>query len=171
MKYLIRDIWSLYNNGETICITTNGFVGSDGCAVMGRGTAYQATKMFPEISKQLGRLILRNGNVAQLIVPCVYSFPVKPQAGICNRYGSNVVPHMRKRIKPFEYVPGWAMMAEIGIIQASLMQLQWYHNHNHIGKIYVPKPGCGAGGLDWQKVKPWCEMFDDWLIIVDREDK
>lgn len=44
MRDIKGNIWTLYDSDPTcyICITTNGFVKSNGEAVMGRGTALQA---------------------------------------------------------------------------------------------------------------------------------
>jgi len=162
----VCNIWDKYDEGETVCITTNGFVTSRGFAVMGRGVAAQAVMRFPTIKGKLGNEIMSNGNVVQRLAPRIISFPVKPQLGICNEYRTNVVKHMRHQYKPFDWVPGWAMIADLNLIEWSLEQLNQVRDVKG-GKIYLPKPGCGAGGLDWKDVKPYCEKYGDWLVICD----
>jgi len=163
----VCNIWDKYDCGETVCITTNGFVNSKGFAVMGRGVAAQAVKRFPTIKGKLGQLTIHNGNIVQRLVPRIISFPVKPQLGICNEDKSNVVLHIRRQYRPYSWVPGWAMMADLNLIECSLEQLNQLRDVKNFEKIYLPKPGCGAGGLDWVDVKPYCERYGDWLIVCD----
>jgi hypothetical protein len=171
MIQAVCDIWDMYDQGETVCITTNGFVTRGGNAVMGRGVAAQAVKRFPTLKAKMGRYIMENGNIVQRIAKRIVSFPVKPQLGICNEYKTNVVKHMRHQYKPYDWVPGWAMMADLNIIEHSLWDLQQLHDHGFFKRIYLPKPGCGAGGLDWEEVRPYCEMYSsggaEWLVVCD----
>jgi hypothetical protein len=167
MIQAVCDIWDMYDQGETVCITTNGFVTRGGNAVMGRGVAAQAVKRFPTIKGKLGRLIMENGNVVQRIAPRIISFPVKPQLGVCNEYKTNVVKHMRHQYKPYDWVPGWAMMADLNLIKWSLVQLNQIRDVRSHRQIYLPKPGCGAGGLKWEKVHLDCAKYGDWLVVCD----
>lgn len=161
------NIWNKYNQDETICITTNGYIKANGQAVMGKGVAQQATRCFFNIQAELGRLIQNHGNVVQTIYPRVISFPVKPKRGICNIHKSNVVIHMREKFNPGYVVPGWAMQASIELIQQSLWTLSLAYHIKAFDKVYLPKPGCGAGGLKWPRIKLLCQDYGDWLIICD----
>lgn len=56
---------------DALCITTNGFVKSNGECVMGKGIAKQIKQYFPNIPKDLGKLIKTKGNKVHLIYPVV----------------------------------------------------------------------------------------------------
>jgi hypothetical protein len=163
----ICDIWDKHRLGHTVCITTNGYIRGNGFAVMGRGVAKQAKQIIPDIERRLGFSIRKNGNVVQTIALRIISFPVKPKEGVCNFDGSNVVKHMRGKFTRGLIVPGWAMIASIELIEQSLWQLYLGHIHKPDVKIYLPKPGCSAGGLLWEQVKPLCQGYGDWLVICD----
>lgn len=63
------------------------------------------------------------------------------------------------------------MMADVKLIEWSLWQLMNMHNYGLFDEIYLPKPGCGAGGLKWSEIRPWCEMYSGggspWLVVCD----
>ena len=189
------DMWTLYEKHEwaTFCITTNGFVKRNGEAVMGRGTARQATLRFPGLCTRLGRLLKQSGagsfglagpplgNHVHFVAPRLIAFPVKPVEVISS--GRNVVYHVRERFPPGIVVPGWAAKADPDIIARSLKELAWmYENLGWANaprdpesgklldpfdaKVFLPRPGCGAGELSWKRVKPLCEQYGDWLVIV-----
>jgi len=161
------DIWQLYAAGEVVCITTNGFVKRNGHAVMGRGTAYQAAQRWPDLPAILGQMVREYGNVVQVVRDRLIAFPVKPGEGISN--GTNVVRHMRHQFPPGHQVPGWAMVADLDIIACSLRQLDLLRRARSWKRVYLPRPGCGAGELDWEsQVRPLCEQYGDWLVVTNR---
>jgi len=170
-----RDIWEIFADiilEEAICIPTNGYVKSNGQAVMGRGVAKQATRRIPGIQKILGKAIVQNGNIVQVVYPGVIAFPTKPAFGVCALDKSNVVSHWRDNAKSGQGVPGWAMLSDLALISASLDQLEELQQEKGWGRVYLPRPGCGAGGLDWEKqVRPLCEQTGDWLIVVTRPSR
>lgn len=167
MRYEVCNIWDKHKEGAFVCITTNGFITKNGLAVCGRGVAEQAAKRYPMFKSVLANAIERNGNVVQRVMGTLISFPVKPQLGICNQTKSNVVKHMRSQYEPYAWVPGWAMMADLNLIEWSLVQLNYMHIAGMFNQIYLPKPGCGAGGLSWYDVEPFCRQYADWLIVCD----
>lgn len=164
------DIWDMYDDGKTICITTNGSIKQNGAAVMGRGVAGQAKKRVWGLDIVLGKLLAKNGNVVQRIFPReqIFAFPVKPAWAVCRWDKSNIVEHMQAKYKPGWSVPGWASTASIELIEQSAHQLTLLRGLGHFDEIYLPRPGCGAGGLIWDLVEPIFEDFGDWLVIVDR---
>lgn len=164
------DIWEAHADGGVVCITTNGYVKSDGKAVMGRGVAKGALTLYSDIDAILGEKISWTGNVVQYIRPRILAFPVKPAFGVAQRGMRNIVRHMRGCSSPGRVMPGWAMKADTEIIKRSLYelylhrQLEWVPLHP---PVYLPRPGCGAGELDWEtEVKPLCEQYGDWLVVV-----
>jgi hypothetical protein len=104
----------------------------------------------------------------QKIIYRLLAFPVKPSHGTSNIF--NVVQHLRWRYPDGVRVPGWALKADLEIIDRSLGQLNFLRDIYEIEEVYLPRPGCGAGGLDWEtQVRPLCEKFGDWLVIVDKK--
>jgi hypothetical protein len=132
---LQADVWDLHAKGNWVGITTNGAVKSNGALVMGRGVALQAADRFPWLPFRLGEWVKEKGNV-----PCflpdykMFSFPVKAH---------------------------WQLKADIRLIKGSLERVcdrftpkDWQTELEPL-PVYLPRPGCGNGGLDWEKdVKP-----------------
>jgi len=79
--------------------------------------------------------------------------------------------------RPFLFEPGivtfpvkhnWWEKADIKLIRKSAQFLQ----ESAIRELYLVRPGCGNGGLDWEKeVKPVLEkILDDRFIVVNLEE-
>ena len=166
-----RDIWEIHDlqrpDDYAVCITTNGSIRNDGKAVMGRGTAAQAVVRFPALARNLGRAILRDGNRVRLLRPGLVAFPVKPISGVSD--GQNVVWSQRNRYIRGGRVPGWAMKASLPLIEQSLRELAALQDEHKWQQVYLPRPGCGAGELGWEMVKPLCESYGDGLVAVTNE--
>lgn len=164
----ICDIWDKHDAGEVVCITTNGYRKThDGHAVMGQGTALQAAQRWPDLPAILGRAIKVNNSIVQVIRERLVAFPVKPGYGIADPH--NVVRHVHHRFRQGNIVPGWALVADLDIIATSLQQLDQLRQARGWERVYLPRPGCGAGELDWESlVRPVCVEYGDWLIVVDR---
>ena len=132
-------------------ITTNGFIKNDGTAVMGRGNAAQAVKIFREeynldLPKLLGdSLKLRENNIVRLHTQ-LYTFPVKN---------------------------AWFDRASLKLIKKSVSQLKEIIKGDDGDHVYVlPRPGCGNGGLKWNRVKPLLEgLPDNVWVMTTWEDK
>jgi len=168
MKEITGDLF--LQDGDAICITTNGFVKSNGEAVMGRGVAKQAAIRFPNLPLLLGHSIKSNGNQVSVLLtnPIILSFPVKSVSETAKEDGSNIVAHMRDSFKPGEKVPGWACKARLDIIRKSALELEKLATRLNWKRVLIPRPGCGAGELDWAQVKPILEeYFDDRFIIAN----
>jgi hypothetical protein len=144
---------------DAICITTNGFVKKNGGAVMGRGCALEALYKFKyaNLDLLLGSLISSDGagkvhNLGKFkeINARLYAFPVKPDYTKFD--GNNVVKHMINLFKIGNTVPGWAAKADLNIILNSARQLKTIADENNLTCIVIPRPGCGAGELEWKDV-------------------
>ena len=155
---------------DALVITTNGFVKANGECVMGKGCAAQAKRLMPELPRQLGNHIATNGNCVGLLQvhPSgvnVLSFPVKPVSSQSN--GSNVVRHMRSQFPAGTTVPGWACVADLAIIRQSCKELKALADEHGWQTIALPRPGCGAGELSWEEVKPILEEeLDERFVSV-----
>lgn len=167
MKELKVNLWNLYDQNKICGITTNGYVKKNGLAVMGRGCALQARKRFMGLPRVLGNKIKSNGNIVQIIEHNLFAFPTKTVSGT---YSDDiVVPHMVGKFRPGEWVPGWALKSTIAKISLSIEQLIRLKNTEGWNEVFLPRPGCGAGGLDWHnEIFPLFKDLGDWLCIVEK---
>lgn len=169
MREMKTDLFSLIGVVDAICITTNGFVKSNGRCVMGKGCAKQALMMYPNIDLIMGDMIRDKGNIPYMLIQdrgtIVCSFPVKPISVINN--GSNVVSHMRSKFNIGDAVPGWAAVADLDIIVQSAWYLSNLTTAMGWNQVAIPRPGCGAGELKWSTVKPALDNYlDDRFISI-----
>ena len=136
------DAWEL-SKGNILCITTNGHVKKSGEAVMGRGIASQAKERFPALPAYLGDNLLRLGNHVYWLGKWgkwfLISFPTKHN---------------------------WWEKSDPELIKKSIKELQEILIDPRY-QIFLPKPGCSNGGLDWKNVKPLVECLSDQYTIVD----
>ena len=142
MKEIFGDLFE--QKADAICITTNGNVKKNGEAVMGRGCALEANRRW-NCAKNLGKSIKKYGNVVNFIlyvVPYeVLSFPVKHN---------------------------WWEKADLKLIKESAVELVKRTRLFNWKKVVLPRPGCGAGGLDWEtEVKPVLKpILDDRFYVI-----
>lgn len=156
MQEIRGNLWNPPIKFDAICITTNGFVKTNGEAVMGRGCAKEAASKYPGLSKLLGDQILKSGNqvyVFERLSFKLISFPVKCVEAICLPDKSNVVKHMQSKFMPGNTVPGWACKADNKIICKSAQELVRIVNACNLKSIILPRPGCGAGELEWNCIR------------------
>lgn len=147
MKEIIHtDIFSvpsLHDGTEAICVTTNGIIKANGHAVMGRGIALQANNLY-HVSSTLANHLKVHGNVPGNlgVFNGVYilSFPTKND---------------------------WRDDSDIELIKNSAHLLVDMADRLHLKTIYLPKPGCANGRLNWEDVKPVIEaILDDRFVVV-----
>jgi hypothetical protein len=146
MREIKDNLWQLHRHGEWIVITTNGTIKRNGEAVMGRGVALQAKEQFPSLSAELGMALNRIGNVPHVFFKYkLITLPVKHE---------------------------WMQQADLKLIEQSLGILTHIDRRLEASKyepptVYLPRPGCGNGGLKWEDVRPLCEKLPDWFIVVE----
>ena len=143
-------IFDLPQNGEAICITTNGIVKENGHAVMGTGIALQANKQF-QLSARLGQYLKQYGN----------------RAFNMGKFSNNGSRYFTIFTLPTKH--HWKDDSDITLICKSCEQLVEMCNKFGITKCYLTPPGCGCGNLNYEQlVKPWISMIlDDRFIVVD----
>jgi hypothetical protein len=157
---------------SAIAFTSNGFVKRTGDGVMGRGCAKALAEMDPRMPLYLGKAIKENGNIVQVLGTLlgtyrIVTFPVKPSGAICAPGKTNVVKHMQHRMTEGKWVPGWACVADMKIIIRSARQLVQLAKEEEWADIVLPRPGCGAGQLNWSDVKPILdEILDDSFYSI-----
>lgn len=113
-------------------ITTNGYIKTNGAAVMGRGCAYEATQKIPEIQTRLGNLLGRRGNHV------FWLGEIKDQDQTLSQVLSFPVKHR------------WYEKADISLIIQSAYELVTVATALDLSVVVVPRPGCGNGQLQWE---------------------
>lgn len=152
MRELKANMFELdHGPADAICITTNGVLRKDGRAVMGRGVALDAAKRFEFIANDLGVYLRKYGNR-------VFNMG-KRRDNMNGRY-VNVITFPTKH--------DWHDKSDIELIKISAMQLVALADKFKFRTIYLPRPGCANGGLNWEQlVKPIIEpILDDRFVIV-----
>ena len=136
--------WDVYLDYDVLCITTNGFVKSNGECVMGRGIAKEAKLRFPSIPKVLGLGIRKYGNRCMKLAKVNDTHLV-----------SFVVKH------------NWWEEADIELIKKSCLEITEMADKFSWKKVLLPRPGCGNGWLKWNDVKPILEeLLDDRFDVI-----
>ncbi len=145
MKIIKENIWKYHNKNNFIVITTNGFVKKNGACVMGRGIAQQTRDKFPGFDKKLGTIIKNEGN--------------------------NVYIWHEEGLITFPTKHVWMDDSDLELIERSAQQLaeefeEGYQLGADLPKIYMPKPGCSNGNLNWKDVEPIIEGTLAHLVTI-----
>lgn len=146
-KTAVGNMFSLALEGEVVCVTTNGIVKRDGCAIMGVGTAQIARDSFKGIDKKLGEYLNQYGN------RCF-------NLGLHNYRGK----HLRIVTFPTKYNPN--DNSDMDLIRKSVLEIKEMADKFNWSKVYIPLPGVGAGKLLWSNVKPLFECLDERFILI-----
>ncbi|KKM62642.1 hypothetical protein LCGC14_1519630 [marine sediment metagenome] len=140
MKEVRGNLWDYHDKGCWIAITTNGNVKANGHAVMGRGVALEAARRFPTTPYIVGKYLKELGNIPIRLGDKMYTFPTKHN---------------------------WWDKSDLVLIENSARSLADMVDRSGTKEIYLPRPGCGNGQLDWEDVKPILEKYlDDKFIVV-----
>lgn len=152
MKELVGNynLFNIADNSEGICITTNGIVKRNGCAVLGAGLAKTANTLL-NIDRKLGIYLTKYGNR-------VFNL---------GRYNIN---DRTFNVISFPTKHDWRDNSDINLIRTSCVQLVQLCDKFNITKCYLPPVGCGLGKLDYNKqVKPLLSnILDDRFVVVLR---
>jgi hypothetical protein len=136
------DLWALHAAGAVVAVTTNGLVGKDGRARLGRGCARQAGDRFPWFAARLGALITERGHHVFLVGERLVSFPVEAD--------------------PFRN-------PDPRLIARSAAELVALADAEGLAQVVLPRPGCGGGGLSWGEVSGLlAPVLDDRFLVVRR---
>lgn len=138
MLEAVGDIWE-HLGRAIIAVTTNGSLTRNGSAVLGRGVARQARNYFPDIAEIIGNLLAERGSHVHDLGNGLVTFPVEETA--------------------------WSQ-PDLRIIRNSAREIRDLADRNGWQRIFVPRPGCGGGGLAWVEVKPHLEPWLDHRFTV-----
>ena len=129
-----EDLFSMIQNPmHRICITTNGSFKRNGDAVMGKGCAFQASKMFPNLAARYGEMLRNEG----LINTCI---------GLVN-------PLNRERMIKLYMLPvkrQWWEHANARMVMDAIAYLNVKASGWPEITYHAPRIGCGAGQLNWE---------------------
>lgn len=132
---MIEVYGNLWTEPGVKVITTNGYVKTNGNAVMGAGCALEAANKYKDLPKLLGARIRRDGNH-------VHHFHVKDKENIVYTLFTFPVKHE------------WHQIADLTLIERSAIEIMGLSRTlGYNGSIVIPRPGCGNGGLVWKDVK------------------
>lgn len=148
MKEVFGNIWKYKT--DILCITTNGFVKNDHNAVMGRGVAFQAKQLYPELSKILGHSIFMYGNHVH-------------QLGT-HRFGDHLI-----WIYSFPVKHNWWEIADPELIRRSCRELKKVVKNT---LTLLPRPGCNNGKLSWEHTVRCIleeELPEDNFLVITNE--
>ena len=144
MQEIQGNIWD--QKCDWLCVTTNGIIKKNGCAVMGKGIALQAKQRYPYIDKILAQKIQKNGNIVSPLIKvdghCILSFPTKHH---------------------------WKDSSDLELIKESATQLKTHFDEQSEKPVVIlPRPGCSNGKLDWADVKAIIEpiLIDDNFLVI-----
>jgi hypothetical protein len=147
MREIVGDLWDHYREANSyILIPVNMDRKRNGRAVMGRGVAAQAKHRIPGIDSELGRFLglLINGSPLGTvqIAPGVATFVTKRH---------------------------WYEKSTLILIETSARRLATTARFNLFRTFYLPRPGCGNGGLRWEDVRAViAPILPDNVVIVSK---
>ena len=136
MKEIQGNVWDFLDENSGVCILTNNTVVGPGHNIMGAGIAKEAVDRNPGLELICGKCIKEKNFIL----------------GVDKESGALMV-----RFPTKEHV--WKN-SELEVIADSLLHLTAIARLYSDKIFYLPRPGCGCGGLDWEEdVKPLCEIY------------
>lgn len=153
MKIIQGDIWNFTDptivgkyNTKPVCVTTNQMIDSYGCLIMGRGIALDCKLKYPNVPRDLGRLVQIYGNSPfYLRHDGIISFPTKYD---------------------------WRDKSDLGLIVKSAWVIKKIKEVYKLETVLSVWPGVGHGGLNKIDVEKVLSLIwdTDEFVIVDKMD-
>ncbi len=164
MIELQGDLWKIIPADAKV-ITTNGYVKTNGEAVMGRGVAQQAALRWRELPRTLGEILSASGNH----VASLGRFSYDPTAEERDKIHTNLRLPTQETFEliamPVKHL--WSQPADLDLILRSRDELLSLVHYKGWQKVVLPRPGCGNGGLSWEVVRPiMANVLDNRFVIV-----
>lgn len=151
MKEALGNLWDFHNLGYPVCVTTNNTLTRKKEIIMGGGCALEAKERFPKLPKELAIALTANYKLEEPVNLPMYF----------NQYNLITFPtkyNVRDK-------------SDIELIAESCKALMEIIKANGFGKVYLPRPGVGLGGLNWEHVvKPVISnILGDEVIVITNE--
>jgi hypothetical protein len=158
MIELHADLWdTAFERGGSVVVTTNQVVNKNGLAVMGKGCAKECADRYPAVPALLAALYHAYSPGIPIYLGSIterehYSPGHWGPAGAIQLWSLPVKLH-------------WKDKAAIELIRHSIEFLTKRCDLAY--PVVLPRPGCGAGGLSWDEVRPViAPALDDRFIVV-----
>ena len=147
---------------DALCITTNGFVNAAGANTMGKGCAGEAKYRYPGIQLVVGDQVKQYGNhVFLLTEPDELVKWVLPTP---SGWKNHILPHALVSFPTKEH---WRNPSILQLIEQSAEELLGLTQAFGFESVLLPRPGCGAGQLNWGDVRPVLDgILDDRFTAV-----
>lgn len=147
MQIIKGNLWDFEGKGWLV-IPTNGIRKENGEAVMGAGLAKEAAERYPDLPRLLGERLKIGNYIYFFHTYKVVTFPTKNH---------------------------WKDPSDLELIIKSAVQLlkdmQAFRRQGRDVKFYLPKIGCGLGGLEWHNVwgavRPYLDEPEFVFVIGD----
>lgn len=134
MEEVTGNLWSYMPDAHARVITTNGSVKQNGEAIMGKGSALEAALRYPLLPRHLGRRLRSHKNHVSVF-----------KKGFWEGLDFDLVTFPTKKI--------WHENSDIDLIFRSACELADEADYHGWGTVILPRPGCGAGNLNWKEVR------------------
>lgn len=138
--------FSVLDDADAVCFTSNGVVKNDGTLTMGKGVAKQFADRFIGLSRAAGIAVDKHGNVCQIVAL---------------RSGVYIVTFPTKH--------DWRENSDLNLIVKSAKELMKLIEDRNWNKVYMSFPGCGCGKLNKEDVRAAIkDILDDRVIVCCR---
>lgn len=147
-KEINGNVWDILDKDSTLYILTN-----DTLTVTYNAKTLQE-KVFNPMSGGIAlEAANRNRNLPTVMVECIRN----------NSYYLGKDSFSDAELMRFPTIHNIGEYADLLLVKSNLYRVKEYCLSNPERKVYLPRPGCGIGGLDWDdEVKPLCEeIFKD----------
>lgn len=167
MKEITGNYWDYIRHHDVLLVTTNCTLKSDGSLVMDKGIAKQFADRFSGAPGAFGALHSSVPNK-----PVSLMFQLSSELERLNHDGHrsrfNAAAHSYQIISmPVKY--NWQLPADPVLLFRSA---KYIAERTLYRSFLSVRPGCGAGGLAWEDVKPALEAagWDDRFTIISPEE-
>jgi len=160
MKEMTGSLFDL--SADAICITTNGFVNTQGANTMGKGCAGEAKNRYPGIQMVVGGRVQKHGNHVFML-----SDQIELGEWVLHTpdvWENHITPHALISFPTKEH---WREPSILKLIERSAEELLGLAAAFNFTNVLIPRPGCGAGQLSWDDVCPVLNgILDDRFVAV-----
>lgn len=166
MIEIATNLWDSLKDVDAVVLTVGGDIKKDGHAILGRGSASEASDHFPFLTKHLGAAMRAHGNhvyvfPADLTDRCQHlvTFPVKAGEAVVTPgthqlvIDAMVLDRYKGKFGSGQIIPGCRHKADLKWIRKSAAELLRVTTAMRWERVAMPKPGCGEGSLAWEVVR------------------